>query len=151
MKINATWHSPLVLVDGNFKRLVYWTNTEILPKEEGCYLFCNKHGNNIKILYVGQAKNLRSRVEQHFKKNVMLMRELNEYGNGTRILLYCTIKSKKADLLNLLETQLIRTALEKGHELLNVHGARRRKSEINFDVNNRDSLSIFGRKMEFYL
>lgn len=58
---------------------------EILPTKPGCYLFYN---NYHQVLYVGKAKNLRSRVSSYFNKvynykTTRLVQEIVRLKRGT--------------------------------------------------------------------
>ncbi|WP_159455946.1 GIY-YIG nuclease family protein [Chitinophaga eiseniae] len=124
---------------------------EKVSNKAGCYCFCNKYGNSISIVYIGKAKNLKKRIEQQFLNNVRLMIGLKNFGNGTRILMYCEVETRMHEKLKILESQLIKSAAVNGHTLLNVHGTRKLvKHEIEFIKTNKAARTIFERKMKVF-
>lgn len=151
MDISITWHNPLALIDGSKLSLTFTVEEAGIPDKPGCYVFFNQYGDSKHIIYIGQAKNLNSRVNQQFKTNVRLMNVIKEFGRGSKKLMYCTIKPKRAQrierLLKIVEKSLIKHALTNGHELINIQGSKINFHEIESQRGNRTSEELFGRKM----
>ena len=150
MKIEARWHDPIALSDGKKNNLIYYTDTNIIPETSGCYVFYNKHGKSISILYVGKADNLRLRIDQQFN-NLKLMMGIQNAINGRKFLMYCEVlgnpKAKKfKSNVKKLEKELIKYATLEGQELLNKKGIKIKYDWIDFK-GNRDSEDMFGRRM----
>jgi len=75
------------------------------------------------------------------------MMGIKNFKNGNKYLIYCEIGGKKgANKLRTLESQLIKYAALKGHELLNKKGVKIKYNKISFS-GNRDSENMFGREM----
>jgi hypothetical protein len=150
MKIEAHWKKKIELKDGKKKNLIFYISTENLSEKPGCYVFYNKYGNSITVLYIGKADKLKRRIEQQFN-NVRLMVGLANSMKGNKYLMYCEVvgnrKSKKLQKnLKRLEKELIKYATLEGHELLNQKGTKIRYHQIEFK-GNRDSENMFGRNM----
>jgi GIY-YIG catalytic domain-containing protein len=149
MEINAIWSNPTKLLDGSKRNLIYFFALDKIPQESGCYIFYNKHGNSYSALYIGQADNLKKRLEQQ-QNNVKLMMGIKNSTSGHKHLVYCTIKPKQGQKLNkvlkLVEDNLIDIALSNGNELLNIQGTRNKYDYIIFS-GNRHSEKMFGRKI----
>ena len=148
--IKANWENPIKLDDGRVKNLIYHTNSDEISEGSGCYVFYNKYGESITILYIGKADKLRTRIEQQFN-NLKLMMGIKNAINGNKYLMYCEVlgnkKSKKfKKSLKMLEKQLIKYATLEGHGLLNQKGTKIKYNHIEFK-GNRDSEKMFGRKM----
>lgn len=86
-------------------------------------VFCRKFGNNYEPLYIGQADNLRVRIDQHLKTNVPLMRALRDAKSGTGSVLIGEVITKRGQqirrVLDILERALIAEAVEQRHSLVN--------------------------------
>ena len=150
MKINAHWEKAIKLKDGKKQNLIFQTEMNKLSENSGCYVFYNKHGNSITILYVGKADNLKRRIEQQLN-NVKLMMGIKNSMYGKKYLMCCEVlgnKRAKRFLIAVkkLEKELIKYATLGGHELLNQIGTKIRYDQIEF-TGNRDSEFMFGRKM----
>ena len=48
MEISSNWSKPITLTDGTSKNLIYHFALDNVPKEAGCYVFYNKHGNSLR-------------------------------------------------------------------------------------------------------
>lgn len=150
MDINAVWQKQIKLIEGREQNLLYYWSEEKISENPGCDVFYNKHGSSISILYIGSAKNLRSRLAQQ-QNNVKLMMGIkNSFKKGDRFLITCTVNLKqgqKSDkVIKLLEDNLIKIALTSGHELINIHGTKIKYEHITFK-GNRDSEKMFDRKV----
>lgn len=154
MTIKAFWKEPIKLDDGKKHNLIFFTDVEKISENGGCYVFYNKFGNRLSVLYIGRAMNLRKRILEQFN-NVKLMVGIKNSIMGGKFLMYCEIsgnnKSKKFKKnLKILEKQLIKYAALEGHELLNQIGTKTKYKKIIF-TGNRYSEDIFGRKMNISL
>lgn len=77
-----------------------------LPKKSGCYLFKNKRG---KVLYVGKAKNLRTRVRSYFAASAELSPAKQQMVREMTDIDYITVRNEHEALL--LESNLIKQHL----------------------------------------
>ncbi|MDH5179513.1 MAG: GIY-YIG nuclease family protein [Gammaproteobacteria bacterium] len=150
LNIEATWSKAIDLTDGSKKNLIYSiADINIVPNKPGIYVFARKHGNSFSPIYIGQADNLKSRIEQQFN-HVPLMMSIKNAQQGKRILLFCEANLKKGQdrkkVLNLIENALIDHALSEGCELVNKQGTKRPAHSISF-TGNRASEAIAPRKM----
>jgi len=134
MKLEMTWDRPILLRDGQRQDLIYDLDEERLPKAAGIYVFGRKWAGSFEALYVGQATNIKGRVEGQLN-NLKLMLHLKKAKNGRRFLLVGRFVSKpgqqRKKCLGLIERALIRHYLSEGHDLVNVQGTRLRQHEIN--------------------
>jgi hypothetical protein len=129
MELQLEWAEPISLEYVNDEKLIYHCDTESLPDHPDIYVFARRFGKNHSPIYVGKAQNLRTRITDHFYKNVPLMKGLENAGRGARIILIGKWISKPGqqmpNALAALERAYIESALTLGYELLNVQGARR--------------------------
>jgi hypothetical protein len=156
LNFDAKWSKPLELVDGSAERLVYTLEDfEALPEIPGVYVFCRLWGSRpakITPIYIGQAKNVRARVQQHTKSSVRLMNGIKspDWGNGRRGVIWCTVstrsKERQARMLDILERGLIEAALTKGFELLNIKLTKQHAHSITFS-GNRVSEQLAPRRL----
>lgn len=154
MKIISNWKQPVSLnyvqKDNLIKdNLIYDYNLKGIPPKPGCYVFYNKHGKSHSILYIGQADNLRRRLEQQ-QNNLRLMVGLSRSLRGKKYVVFCTIKLKQGQsqkkVLKLVEESLIDIALSSGNELLNIQGTKNKYDTIVFS-GNRDTEKMFQRRI----
>ena len=151
MKIDLKWEKPYRLTDGTKTNRIYsCAEMARIPRKPGIYVFARKFSNTVFPLYVGQAKNLRSRIEGQFKSNVPLMVGLQKAPNGRRILLVGRVSlhpgQQKAKVLDIVESALIKHALAQGHDLLNQQGTKTKVHAIK-SKGNSSSRQIAPLKM----
>ena len=148
--INCSWSEPISLVDGTKENQIYHTDEiDRIPDKPGIYVFARSHGESVSPMYIGQADNLKKRIEQQFN-NVNLMMSIKNAPKAKRILLYCEAKIHKRQnrkqVLAILENALIDHALSEGHVLVNKQGTKRPTHKIEFK-GNRTSEKVAPRKM----
>lgn len=147
LNIQAHWHQPLNLVRVNSGAIYGCPDIHTIPIREGAYVFGRKHGRKCYPLYIGQARNLQSRVKQHLN-SVRLMTGLLEAPAGNRFVVVCEVEFKKGQnhqsVLDALEGALIAHALAENHQLLQIQGTRFPSHTIQF-TGNRTSESIAPR------
>ena len=129
LEIEIEWQKPLELLDGWRHNMIYVLEYEEgLPEEPGIYVFARKYGKNIAPLYIGQAKNLRSRICGQLN-TTRLMKGIENAENGHRVLMVGVCRTKPGQqlkkVLDVLERAYIDHALTDGYELLNKQGAHR--------------------------
>ncbi len=99
-------------------------------------------------LYVGETGNIRTRLQQHLKNNVRLMKGIQRVRNGKRIFLFGKVRLKPGQkpekVRSVLQRTLIERALSKGHELLNDKGVKTPVHTVR-STGNRYSEQIAGR------
>lgn len=149
MNINTFWHQPIYLEDGSKENYIFYVDEGQFPDEAGCYVFFSQYGERRRIIYIGRASNLRARTKNQFN-NVKLMNGIKNFSKGYKMVMYCTIKTKRGQnlkkALEILEKNLIKYAFTEGHELLNIQGAKIHFHEIAFK-GNRTSEDLFSRKI----
>ena len=127
MEISLKWVKPALLRDGKKDKLIYTCDLDDVPDEPGIYVFCRKHGDSVEALYVGQAENIRKRIEQQLN-SVELMMGLKQSDTGSRLMLIGVLETKRGQrqdrVLDIVEDAYIRHALGLGHALLNKKGIR---------------------------
>ncbi len=133
MKLRLEWSRPIPLRRARQRTLVYTTDLDKLPDGPGLYVFGRQYGNSLEALYVGKAKNIRSRVDRQLN-NSRLIQHMKTAKIGKRILLVGRFVPKpgqrESDCLPLLERALIRHFVSDGHDLVNIQGTRLRQHEI---------------------
>ena len=133
MILNYEWGRPLLLRDGSKDNLIYTTTIEKLPTASGIYVFGRRYGRSFEALYVGQATNIRGRVNSQFN-NLRLMQHLRNAKTGKRIVLTGRFHAKPGQKLkkcmDLAELALIRHFLSEGNDLVNKQGVRLRRHEV---------------------
>jgi hypothetical protein len=125
--IEVVWRTPIRLraaPKGARQDYVIPERSEMrLPKAPGVYVFCRKFGANYEPLYIGQADNLHTRINQHLKTNVPLMRALRDAKSGARSILVGEIITKKGQqikrVLDIVEPTLIAEAVAHRNTLVN--------------------------------
>ncbi|MFH0987560.1 MAG: GIY-YIG nuclease family protein [Patescibacteria group bacterium] len=83
-------------------RLLDKSQTSLLPKSEGVYIF---YGPKKSVLYIGKANNLRQRVRNHFQKSVPAHKDIF-FAERTEKIGYVPLQSEVESLI--LESQLIK-------------------------------------------
>src|SRR5437773_3425562 len=110
LKISASWSQPIELQDASSENLIYSCDLSTTPSAPGIYVFARVHGDSISPLYVGQAANVKSRLEQQFN-NVRLMMGISRATTGKRILLVAEVHLKPGQqrdkVLDVFESTLI--------------------------------------------
>jgi hypothetical protein len=141
MKIDIKWDKPIVLRDGSRFNRIYHSESKLkkIPAKPGVYVFARRHGRNVYPLYIGQAGNLRSRVDGQFN-NLRLMMGLKNVEAGRRILLVGRLilhrGQRMKKVLDVVESALIKRALADGHDLINQQGTKTRVHVIRSKGNN---------------
>jgi hypothetical protein len=145
MLVEVHWDHPIPLLDGSREHLIYTCeDLDALPDTPGVYVFARKHGSVVDPLYIGQARNVRTRIIQQFN-NVRLMNGVRAAPSGARILLVGKPKLRGRQnvesVLDLVERALIQHALAEGHELLNYQGTHTRVDVVR-SYGNRTSQKV---------
>jgi len=150
LHIDVRWSQPLDLVVDPDDQLIYVVRQiENVPEVPGVYVFARCFGDNAIPLYVGETRDLRSRLNQHLRNNVKLMRGIQKARSGRRIFLFGEALLKKGQntkkVLQVLQRALIERTLSEGHdELLNDKGAKTPVHTIR-SAGNRCSEQVAGR------
>ena len=82
MDYHVKWHKPIQLIEGDKNNHLIYTCDEkdmkTIPEAPGVYAFACRFGSSkvLTPLYVGQAQNLKARINQHFQGNVPLMNKI---------------------------------------------------------------------------
>lgn len=149
IKLNDLSNKPLTFKDGTGKNFIYHFNSDNTPTGPGCYVFYNQHGKKLSVLYIGQADNLKKRLEQQLN-NLSLMLGIKRSLSGKKHLVYCKVAIRQGQklqkVLDIVESNLIKTALSNGDQLLNKQGTKIKYDSIIFK-GNRHSEKMFPRKM----
>lgn len=96
LHIDVQWSLPLDLVVDPDDQLIYVVRQiENVPEVPGVYVFARCFGDNVIPLYVGETRDLRSRLNQHLRNNVKLMRGIQKARSGRRIFLFGEALLKK--------------------------------------------------------
>jgi hypothetical protein len=137
MKIDLKWDKPIRLrKKGQFYNC---SGLERFSREAGVYVFARRHGKNVAPLYIGQAKNLRSRIDGQFN-NLRLMTGVKQAQTGRRILLVGRLilhsGQQMKKVLDIVESTLIKRALAEGHDLINQHGTKAKVHKIKSKGNS---------------
>ena len=132
MKIRIDWTQP-ILLRAQRRDVGYLIDLDKIPAAAGVYVFGRKYGSGFEALYVGQSKNMRSRVKIHLN-SLRLMKFLRDAKNGGRVLYAGAIVTGQGQrlekLMNITERALMRHFLAEGHDLANKQGTRLRRHEI---------------------
>jgi len=133
MKLHIMWEKPVLLRSGLKDGLIYNVDYDSFDRVPGVYIFARKYGKSYEALYVGQSKNIRSRIKSHLN-NLKLMRHIEEAKSGKRFVIvgYASPRpgQKVEKVIKLLERGLIRHFLSEGHDLVNQQGVRIRRHSI---------------------
>jgi len=122
MDLHVTWHKPVELRESSADDLIYEIDLDRVPEKAGVYVFIRKFGRNQNPLYVGKAKNLKSRVRTHLN-SVKMMKGIQKEAIGSRAVVFGVFVPKPGQqvekCISLIERALIRHFLSDGHNLLN--------------------------------
>jgi hypothetical protein len=133
MKIDLDWQAAVHLEDGHSANLIYTCAREKLPVAPGIYVFGRTHGDSFEALYVGKATTLQGRIRVQFK-NLPLMKHIENAKNGSRVVVFGIFRAHQKQTpktcLPIAENALVRHFLERGDDIVNVHGARLKVHEI---------------------
>ena len=134
MNLELQWERPIQLKDASKEDLIYRVDDfDKLPLAAGIYVFGRRWGANFEALYVGKARSIRGRVNDHFN-NLRLMQHLRNAKTGERVLLAGRLMTKPGQQLDrclqVAERALIRHFLSEGHDLVNIQGAQLRRHEV---------------------
>ena len=133
MELQLDWMQPVALQNGAERNLTYTCDLSDLPEKSGIYIFGRRFGSSFEALYVGKAQSIRSRIKTQLNNN-RLMNHVRTARNGERLLLLGQFIAgpgqRTATCLPIIEHALIRHFLERGDDLVNVHGTRLRTHEI---------------------
>ena len=133
MKISIDWQRPIQLQSGHREGLIYKVDLDLLERTPGVYIFARRWSRSFEALYVGQSRNIRSRVKSQVDR-VKLMRHLEQAKSGKRVVIvgYPNFKGGQQvpKVLNVTERSLIRHFIAEGHDLVNQQGVRIREHEI---------------------
>ncbi|MBP7066175.1 hypothetical protein [Ferrovibrio sp.] len=125
MKIHLEWQKSALLSASKDPMYIYSIDESKISEETGIYIFGREHGDKFEALYVGRAKNIKSRIVQHLK-NLPLMSHLRDSKSGKRILLTGIFKPKQGQnsqkCVSLAEKAFIQHFLLEGHNIANIKG-----------------------------
>jgi hypothetical protein len=149
LNIEVRWSKPLGLVDDPAKKLIYAADgVDDVPETPGAYVFARLFGSRVIPLYIGETGNIRTRLKQHLKNNVRLMKGVQGAPNGRRIFLFGEVRLRRGQnvkkVRSVLQRTIIERALSEGHELLNDKGAKTPVHSVR-STGNRYSEQIAGR------
>jgi hypothetical protein len=125
--ITVVWRTPARLAVAPQKAaqdfVVIGADEKRIPDKPGVYVFARAFGKKYEPIYIGQADNLRSRVGDHLKKNVALMKALREAKKGPKVVLLGEISTRQGQqiqrVLDVVERMLIAEAVDAGYTLVN--------------------------------
>lgn len=134
MKLEISWNKPTPLKRETEGWKIYSCNLDRIPVTSGIYIFARYYNSRYYALYVGQSKNMRSRVKGHFS-NLKLMDHLKKAKSGKRVLITGSISTRGGQnpdkARNIAERAFIRQFLaEEGHDLVNHKGTKLQRHEI---------------------
>lgn len=133
MDLQIEWGRQVQLTDASKDNMIYGLDLAKVTTSAGVYIFGRRWGKQFEALYVGKARNIRSRVKNHLN-NLRVMQHLRNAKTGNRIVLAGQLVTKpgqrKSKCLGLAERALIRYYLSDGHDLVNKQGTRMRRHEI---------------------
>lgn len=133
MRLAIEWSNPLPLRSGAREGLIYTVPVERIERAAGVYVFARKWGKSFEALYVGKSNNVRQRIHGQLN-NLKLMRHLEDAKTGRRVVIAGYPLTRPGQqlrkVLTALERALIRHFLSEGHDLVNQHGVRIRRHEI---------------------
>jgi hypothetical protein len=128
MDLLVEWDEPVELRHVESGNLIYECNLDLIPDAPGVYVFARRFDEKHYPLYIGKTHRLRTRVGQHFRTNVALMRGLEHADNGARVVMIGRFIAKRgqqlASALDVLERTYIKSAPAQECELLNVQGTK---------------------------
>ncbi len=138
MQVQVEWMSRITLKKSTNPNLIYDMDLDKVPRCAGIYVFGRQFGKCYQALYIGRTKNdLHSRLKHHIRKNLQLMKHLDNAKGGSRFVFVGKVNGGSAKIqqkrLRLGENALIQYFLSKdpeNHDLANVHGVRIKYDEI---------------------
>jgi predicted GIY-YIG superfamily endonuclease len=143
MEINATWASPIDLVQSDS---AYDLDLARIEDHPAVYVIGRRFGDSCVPLYIGRTAKLRRRMKQHFDSR-RFMSALREFPNGTRFLAWSTFQLKQGQrlqrVMGIVERGLIAHALSENHQLINIQGTKTPVDTVNF-TGNLSVRNIFG-------
>src|SRR5437879_5866773 len=86
MKLSVEWARPIQLKDATRDNMIYGLDLAKVTTAGGVYVFGRRWGAQFEALYVGKARNMRSRVKSHLN-NLRLMQHLRNAKTGKRVVL----------------------------------------------------------------
>jgi hypothetical protein len=127
MDIDIVWRTPVRLLpapaDSNQEFVIHPSDAKRVPEAPGLYVFARKHGAKFEPIYIGQADILKTRLVQHLKQNVALMKALKAAKTGAKVVLIAEPKTKQGQqvqrVLDIVEPTLIADAVAAGYSLVN--------------------------------
>jgi hypothetical protein len=149
LRIEVSWSKPMEVVDDSAGKLIYAVeDVEDVPDIAGVYVFARLFGSRVIPLYIGETGNIRTRLKQHLKNNVRLMKGIQGAPNGRLIFLFGEVRLRRGQnvkkVRSVLQRTIIERALSEGHELLNDKGAKTPVHSVR-STGNRYSEQIAGR------
>ena len=133
MRLQVNWQDPIPLRSGARQNLIYTLDIESLPDGPGIYVFGRRFGQGFEALYVGQATNLRHRVNTQLN-NLKLMQHVRTAKAGRRVVVVGEFiagpRQPLEKCLDIVERAFIRHFLADGHDLVNISGTVLRRHEI---------------------
>ena len=69
MKLYVEWSRPIQLKDASKENMIYGIDLSKVSAGTGVYIFGRRWGSQFESLYVGKARNVRSRVKGHLNRN----------------------------------------------------------------------------------
>lgn len=145
MKIELEWSGPLKLKPVATGGYEFDAIEDDLPTQAGVYVFARKFGVNYSPIYIGKARNIRSRLKVQFK-SLPLMVKVKHWNptnaqdpslalNGNRVLFIGHLVrpnsiAKIESALRISERSLIEHALTEGHNLVNIQLTKTKYDEI---------------------
>jgi len=139
MNIRVVWQQPIPLKDGASRGFIYVvSDPKAIPERPGVYTFARRFGDTVSPLYIGQARNLKLRIDQQLN-NVKLMMGIQNAQAGERIVLVGELSLQPGQqvprVLDVVENALIELALVNEYELLNKQGTHTPFHSISFEGN----------------
>ena len=98
MKLYVEWSRPIQLKDASKENMIYGIDLSKVNAGTGVYIFGRRWGSQFESLYVGKARNVRSRVKGHLN-NLRLMQHLRNARTGKRIVLSGRLRTDQTDFL----------------------------------------------------
>jgi hypothetical protein len=136
MRLGIEWKKPIPLQRDTRNGLTFSVDLAKIEAEPGVYIFARKWGGSYEALYVGKSRNLRSRINGHLN-NHRLVKHIENASTGQRVVVVgypVTLRGQQMHrVLPVLERALIRHFLAEAHDLVNKHGMRINRHEIESD------------------
>jgi hypothetical protein len=148
MKIELEWKGPIRLKPVDSGGYEFEAIEAELPTDAGIYVFARKFGENYSPIYIGKARNVRSRLKTQFQSLPLMVKVKNWNPtdaknpalalNGARVLFIANLvnpktSSKIENALKVSERSLIEHALVEGHKIVNVQMTKTKYDEITSD------------------